>query len=209
MAIPFRDRSEAGAKLGEAIAALDLEQPVVLGLARGGVVVAAAVAAALEAPLEVLVVRKIGAPGQPELGLGAIAEGSVTRLNRPLMDQIGFSDEAVAAVIERERVELQRRVDEYRRGRPRPDLTGKTAVVVDDGLATGGSAAAAALAVKEMGCARSVLAVPVGSSEAAANLSRLYDEVVCLLQPPGFRAVGQFYADFDQTSDEEVQSLLG
>lgn len=209
MATPFRDRSDAGTQLGMALAGLELREPVVLGLARGGVVVAAGVAAALGAPLEVLVVRKIGAPFQPELGLGAIAEGGVVRLNRELIDHLGIDEAQIAQIIEDERRELNRRVQMYRGERPPPVLAGKTAVVVDDGLATGGSASAAGLAVREIGCSRSVLAVPVGSSAAATNLSRLYDEVICLLQPPGFRAVGQFYADFSQTTDEEVSALLG
>ena len=204
----FRDRSHAGVLLGERVRSLGLADPVVLGLPRGGVVVAAEVARALGAPLDVLVVRKLGAPGNPELGIGAIAEGGVAVLNEGLIARLRVSPAELAAVTEREQRELVRRTDAYRRGRPPLPLAGRPAVVVDDGLATGYTARAAVAAARARGAAAVVLAVPVAAPETAAEFASLVDRVVCVEVPVLLFAVGAAYADFSQTGDDEVEALL-
>jgi predicted phosphoribosyltransferase len=172
------------------------------------VVVAAQVAVGLSAPLDVLVVRKLGVPWHPELGMGAIAEGGVLVVNQDVVRQSGVSEDAIAKVRRREEAELVRRATLYRRGHPAVPLEGTTAVLVDDGLATGYTARAAVEAARAMKARRVVLAVPVGSEEAVRNLREVADLVVCPLQPADFYAVGQFYSYFDQTSDDEVIKLL-
>jgi putative phosphoribosyl transferase len=204
----FRDRRHAGRLLGEQVRALGLAHPVVLGLPRGGVVVAAEVARALQAPLDVLVVRKLGAPGNPELGVGAIAEGGVTVHNEGLIARLGITPAELEAVTAREAAELERRTAAYRRGRPPLPLEGATAVVVDDGLATGYTARAAVAAARARGAAGVVLAVPVAAPETAADFAHLVDRVVCVEMPQFLFAVGAAYADFSQTGDDEVESLL-
>ncbi len=204
----FRDRRHAGVLLGEQVRLLALSDPVVLGLPRGGVVVAAEVARALGAPLDVLVVRKLGAPGNPELGIGAIAEGGVTVLNDGLIARLRVSPAEIEAVAEREHRELVRRTAAYRRGRSPLPLQGRSAVVVDDGLATGYTARAAVAAARARGAAVLVLAVPVAAPETAAEFSGLVDRVVCVEAPDLLFAVGAAYADFSQTGDEEVERLL-
>lgn len=181
----------------------------VLGLPRGGVVVAAAVAAALGAQLEVLVARKLGAPFRPELAVGAIAEGGVRVVDRQALGHLRISEAQLEAVVARETVELERRVWRYRRERPLPRLRGRAAVLVDDGLATGLTARAAIRALRRLDPARVVLAIPVGSSDAVEALRLLVDEVVCLRRPRDLRAVGCWYEDFSQTTDEEVDRLVG
>jgi putative phosphoribosyl transferase len=171
-------------------------------------VVAAEVATALVAPLDVLVVRKLGVPWHPELGMGAIAEGGVVVVNPDVVRQSGVSEDSIAEVRNREATELERRATLYRKGRPAVVLDGRTAVIVDDGLATGYTARAAVEAARARNARQVVLAVPVGSPEAVRNLSELADLVVCPLQPHDFYAVGQFYSYFDQTSDDEVIDLL-
>jgi len=204
----FRDRRHAGELLGERVRSLGLGDPVVLGLPRGGVVVAAEVARALGAPLDVLVVRKLGAPGNPELGIGAIAEGGVAVLNEGLIARLRVSPAELAAVTEREQRELVRRTAAYRRGRIPLPLEGRSAVVVDDGLATGYTARAAVAAARARGAAAVVLAVPVAAPETAAEFASLVDRVVCVEVPSLLFAVGAAYADFSQTGDEEVEALL-
>ncbi|MBN2112901.1 MAG: dienelactone hydrolase family protein [Acidimicrobiia bacterium] len=204
----FRDRRHAGAALGERVRALGLARPVVLGLPRGGVVVAAEVAQALGAPLDVLVVRKLGAPGNPELGIGAIAEGGIAVHNEDLIARLGVSRAALEAVSRREEAELERRTRAYRRGRPPLSLEGRTAVVVDDGLATGYTARAAVAAARARGAAGVVLAVPVAAPETAAEFEALVDRVVCVEIPGFLFAVGASYEDFSQTGDAEVERLL-
>lgn len=204
----FHDRRHAGRMLAERLAARVAEDPIVIGLPRGGVPVAAEVARTLEAPLDVLVVRKLGHPRQPELGLGAIAEGGFRVLNEKLAARVGVSAPALDRVTHQEVRELNRRVRTYRRGRTPTSVAGRTVIVVDDGLATGFTAQAAIGALRARGARRVVLAVPVAPPEAAAEMERLVDELVCLEQPIPFFAVGEFYDHFEPVSEEEVTSLL-
>ncbi|MFI6033439.1 phosphoribosyltransferase [Streptomyces sp. NPDC051315] len=208
----FRDRQQAGRRLADLLRTRqeegDLPDPVVLALPRGGVTVAAEVARALDAPLDVLVVRKIGAPFQEELGVGAIAGDHEALFDEAALGKLGLSRSELAPVVERERRELHRRERLYRQGRPAPDLRGRTAIVVDDGLATGGTARAALHAVRRLAPRRVVLAVPVGSPEAVNLLRTAADEVICLHRPAAFMAVGLWYEDFEQLSDNEVLEAL-
>lgn len=209
----FSDRADAGARLGAELAARPDRpaDPLVLALPRGGVPVGDAVARRLGAPLDVFVVRKIGAPAHPEYAIGAIAEGGTWRLDAEAAAVVGATPEEVNAVVNRERAELDRRVEVYRRGRKLPPLGDKTVVVVDDGLATGLTAEVACRALRRAGAACIVLAAPVGSPSTVRRLRAaegVADEVVCLSQPPAFHAVGQFYSDFSQTTDDEVIAIL-
>jgi predicted phosphoribosyltransferase len=203
----FRDRTDAGRRLGEHLASWRSPDVVVLGLPRGGVPVAAEVAAALGAPLDVIVVRKLGIPYQPEVAMGAIGEGGVRVLDDTLVARAGVSTAEVDAVEQRERATLESRVQRFRSGADRLDLTGRTAIIVDDGIATGATATAAAQVARKLGASRVVVAAPVGGHDAANRVGDA-DEVVCLLQPPGFQAVGAYYRDFGQTSEDEVAALL-
>lgn len=202
----FADRAEAGELLAGRL--LHLRDPVVLALPRGGVAVALPVARRLGGVLDVLVTRKIGYPPMPELGVGAIAEGGEPVLDLPLLTRLGLRPSSVAAVVEQERRELARRVRVYRGERPLPVLAGREVVVVDDGLATGGTARAALRAVNRAGPARVTLAVPVGARETVRALRGEADDVVVLETPADFRAVGQWYVHFDQLSDADVLELL-
>ncbi|POM23057.1 putative phosphoribosyl transferase [Actinomadura rubteroloni] len=179
-----------------------------LGLPRGGTPVAAEVARALNGTLDVLVTRKIGAPGQPELAVGAVAEGGEPALDPALLAEAGVTADELAPVIEAERAELDRRVATYRGDRPPPDMAGRTVVVVDDGLATGSTARAALKAVGARRPARLVLAVPVGAADTVRALRADADEIVTLAEPVPFFAVGQWYEDFAQTTDAEVVAAL-
>jgi putative phosphoribosyl transferase len=204
----FRDRREAGQHLAARLADLGLDSPLVLALPRGGVPVAYEVARALHAPLDVLVVRKIGAPSQPELGVGAIAEGGEPLLDSRMLARLGRTPEDLAETVLRERTEVRRRVAAYRGDLPALAVEGRTVVVVDDGLATGSSARAALRSLRARGVARLVLAVPVCARETAARFADEADDVVCVLSPGDFRAVGAWYDRFDQTDDQEVVELL-
>jgi putative phosphoribosyl transferase len=204
----FRDRHEAGRLLGERLRHLRAPHPVVLGLPRGGVPVAAEVARVLEAPLDVLVVRKLGCPWQPELAVGAIGEGGVRIVDERMVAELRIDPSELDEIAARETAELERRVTRYRRGRAPLELTGRTVVVVDDGIATGATARAGLRVARERGAARVILAVPVAPFDAVRRLGRVADEVVCLRTPEVFWAVGQFYADFSQTSDGEVADAL-
>jgi putative phosphoribosyl transferase len=204
----FRDRRQAGRRLAEKLTHLRDDHPVVVGLPRGGIPVAFEVARALDAPLDVIVVRKLGVPFQPELGLGAIGENGVRVLNQAVLRGALVTVEELAQVEARERIEVERRARHFRRGRTPVSLAGRTVVVVDDGIATGGTARAALQVARAHGAARVVLAVPVASPDALRAMEGTADEIVCLESPFRFMAVGQWYADFDQTSDEEVVALL-
>ncbi|HLI14682.1 MAG TPA: phosphoribosyltransferase family protein [Acidimicrobiales bacterium] len=203
----FRDRRDAGRRLAEALRRFAGADIVVLGLPRGGVPVAFEVAQALAAPLDVLVVRKLGVPFQPELAMGAIGEG-VRVLNDAVLRSADVREPELEAVERRERAELERRAQRYRAGRPPLELAGRTVIVVDDGIATGSTARAACQVVRAKGAARVVLAVPVAPSSSLASLAGEADEVVCLEQPAWFSAVGAYYRDFTQATDEEVVGLL-
>lgn len=203
----FRDRRAAGRLLAEAVASLRLSDPMVLGLPRGGVPVAFEVAQALGAPLDVFVARKLGAPMQRELGIGAIAEGGQRVVDMSIVRALAIREVTIDEIEAVEREELRRRVERYRGGRPLPALAEHDVVLVDDGLATGVTAEAALLALQALGARRLVLAVPVGAPETVARLGQLA-EVVALHQPERFQAVGLWYDDFTQTSDEEVDELL-
>lgn len=204
----FQDRADAGRKLGRRVRDLGLRGPVVLGLPRGGVPVAAQVADALGTAFDVFVARKIGAPGNPEFGIGAIAEGGGPPVKSAMAAGVGLGEASLLELAGPEREELARRAALYRDGKPVPALAGKDVIVVDDGLATGVTAEAALRALRRERPLRLVLAVPVCAAETAARLADVADEVVCLHTPANFLAVGQWYANFSQTSDEEVLRLL-
>ncbi|MGZ4187938.1 MAG: phosphoribosyltransferase family protein [Solirubrobacteraceae bacterium] len=204
----FADRHEAGRELAERLRARSIHDPIVFGLARGGVPVAFEVAQALRAPLDVLVVRKIGAPGNPELGIGAIAEGDVRVLNQEVVRHLLVGVEELEGAIARARAEVDARVQRYRGGRPPLEVKGRTAIVVDDGLATGGTARAALRAIRARGARRLILAVPVGAPDSVESLRGEADEVICLLQPELMWAVGLWYEHFEPTSDTEIAKLL-
>lgn len=204
----FTDRADAGRRLAEALQHLEGEEPVVLGLPRGGVPVAFQVARALKAPLDVIVVRKLGVPYQRELGFGAIGEGGVRVISDDIVRRGRLEQADLASVEHAEAAELARQAERFRAGRPRLSLEGRTAIVVDDGIATGATAAAACQVVRAQGAARVVLAVPVAPPDAAERLRTAADEFVCLSTPFAFSAVGEWYQDFSQTPDDEVVALL-
>ncbi len=204
----FRDRTEGGRRLAAELQDLDLVEPVVLALPRGGVPVAFEIAEALGAPLDVFVTRKVGAPGQAELGIGAIAEGGGTVANRTALQALGLSPDQFERLVAPEREELERRVRRYRGDRPLPDIEGRDVVLVDDGLATGVTAEAALRALRSLEPRRLVLAVPVCARSSADRLRALADVVVFLQTPAEFWAVGQWYENFGQTTDDEVLDLL-
>ncbi len=208
----FRDRAEAGALLAaevvRALAGKPRGEVVVLGLPRGGVPVAAAVARALDAPLDVIVVRKLGVPYQPELAMGAIGEDGARVLNEQVLSVTGIREKDLAEVERRERIELERRARVYRGDRPPIDLAGKTAIVVDDGIATGSTVAAACQIARQRGAARVVVATPVAPPSSIRRLANVADDVIALLTPEDFFAIGEWYLDFSPTSDDEVRQLL-
>jgi putative phosphoribosyl transferase len=204
----FRDRREAGRRLAALLEGLAVEGPVVVGIPRGGVPVAAEVARALGAPLDVVVVCKIGAPQNPEFAIGALAQGGVRVLNRRTVRALGLDEPELRAVEARVRGELEDRVDRYRGARPPVPLSGRVAILVDDGLATGSSAAAAVESLRRQGAARVILAVPVAARESAEALRERAEEVVCVETPPDLWAVGMWYENFEPTTDEEVARLL-
>jgi putative phosphoribosyl transferase len=204
----FTDRAEAGGRLARALQHLAQEDAVVLAIPRGGVEVGAEVAREHGWALDIVVPRKVRAPSNPELGLGAIAPG-VRVLDQAMVEGLGVSPEYLEREIAEQEEEIRRRQEAYRRGRPPEDLDGRVAIVVDDGVATGGTATAALRWARAQGARRVVLAVPVGPREGLRRLSEDADDVVVLETPEPFFAVGQWYRDFPQTSDDEVVSLLG
>jgi putative phosphoribosyl transferase len=203
----FLDRVEAGGLLAEVVTSLVRPPVLVLGVPRGGVVVAARVAARLGAPLDVVVPRKVGAPGNPELAVGAVADG-VSAIDEPAIRRLGLDMAAVRAEVARQTVEVARRTAAYRQGLPPLELAGRTAVLVDDGVATGWPCAAAASFTRRGGAARVVVAVPVGPPGLAERLAPVVDEVVVLLTPDPYLNVGQVYERFPQVADEEVLGCL-
>ena len=209
MAQPFKDRREAGRILAERLHGhVPRSNVVVLALPRGGVPVAYEVAAALDAPLDVFVVRKLGVPGSEEYAIGAIASGGIGIVDERTVAMLGISRQDLDRVVHRERRELDRRERLYRRGRPFPDLAGKTVVLVDDGLATGTTMRVAIEAIRSRGPAAVIAAVPVASREACAVIAAAADKCVCAMTPEPFHGVGMWYVDFSQTTDEEVLELL-
>jgi putative phosphoribosyl transferase len=204
----FIDRHDAGLQLAQRLAHMAGPDVTVLGLPRGGVPVAADVAQALNAPLDVILVRKLGMPGQPELAMGAIGEGGIRVLNDEVL-RLGHIGPAEVAAVERvERVELDARVDRYRSGRPGAAVAGRTAIVVDDGIATGATMLAACQVARAQGAARIVVGAPVAARDVVARLERIADAVVCVHTPQWLSAIGVWYADFTQISDEQVAQLL-
>jgi predicted phosphoribosyltransferase len=205
----FANRSEAGRLLAEKLEKYaNRNDVIVLGLPRGGVPVAYEVAKRLHVPLDVFIVRKLGVPGFEELAAGAIASGSVRVLNEDVMRAIPYGDAAIEAVTAKETVELQRREQIYREGRPAPDLRRNVVMLVDDGLATGATMRAAVKALRQSGAAKIVVAVPVGPPDTCREIAQEADETICLSTPEFFQAVGQYYEDFSQTSDDDVRKLL-
>ena len=206
----FRDREDAGQQLAERLLHLRDVNPLIFGLPRGGVVIAAQVAATLCAPLDVLVVRKLRAPGRPELALGAITVGDDPHLtlNQDLIDLISVSDEYLQMEMDTQREEVKRRNDRYRQGRPAMSVEGRTTIIIDDGIATGATVMAGIMGLKDRKPGRLVLAVPVAASDSLEKLSQYVDEVVCLHAPDDFMSVGVFYRDFHQTTDDQVMELL-
>ena len=206
--MPFLDRADAGRRLAATLMRLRGTDIVVLGLPRGGVPVAFEIAQALGAVLDVIVVRKIGLPVQPELAMGAIGEDGIRIINQRVVMGEQVTEHEFIRVEERERIELERRGLRFRGDRQRAPLTGRTAIIVDDGIATGSTARAACHVARAQGAARVVLAVPVAPRAAIPGLSSVADQVVCLETPDRFMAIGQWYGDFSQTSDEQVVELL-
>jgi putative phosphoribosyl transferase len=204
----FQDRADAGRQLAQRLTPYRDENPYVFGLPRGGVVVAREVARHLDAPLDVIVARKLGAPMQPELGIGAIAPGGVRVLDERTVRYLDIPGEQIDRIVERETGEMDRRLRLYRGDAPFPDVSGCTAIVVDDGLATGVTARAAVRSIRLHHPRRILLAAPVCAPESAASFRTEVDEVVCVEAPADFRAVGLWYDNFEQTTDEEVIALL-
>lgn len=204
----FLDRPDAGRRLATRLTDFAGPDTIVLGLPRGGVPVALEVARALDAPLDVVVVRKLGSPLNPEYALGAIGAGGVRVVDRSAMRARGVTDDALEIIEARQRAELERGMVRFRGNRAALDLAGKSAIVVDDGIATGSTARAACLIVREMGASLIVLAVPVAPRDWMARIGDAADEFVCVETPVHFVAVGQWYADFTQTTDEEVSAAL-
>ena len=205
----FQDRTDAGRELAAKLRDYaDRRDVIVLALPRGGVPVAAVVADELNAPLDVFVVRKLGVPFQPELAMGAIATGGVRVLNEDVDRMLNMPDDVIEQVTAREHHELQRREHDYRGDRPPANVHGKTVILIDDGLATGSTMRAAVAALRQQAPAKIVVAVPVGAAETCEELQQLADEAVCARAPEPFHAVGMWYDDFSQTTDDEVRELL-
>ena len=204
----FRDRSEAGRVLAQQLTEYGRDDVIVLALPRGGIPVGYEVAKALGAPLEVFVARKLGVPGHPELAMGAIVSGGSAVLDQGLVRRLGVTQAQLDQAVTDETRELERREQAYRGDHEPPELRGKTVILVDDGLATGATMRAAALAVRDQQPAKIVVAVPVAAEETCDQFRDVVDDVVCAVTPKPFYAVGMWYEDFDQTTDDEVRELL-
>ena len=204
----FSDRRDAGRQLAKLVGHLASPDTIVLGLPRGGVPVAAEVARALDAPMDVIVVRKLGVPGHEELAMGAIGEGGVKVLHAQVVGPLGITTDEIRTVERRETAELERRVEAFRGKGAATDITGRQVVIVDDGIATGSTIRAACQVARAKGAARVVIAVPVAPSGWEQRMGDVADELICVASPRRFGAIGAFYRDFRQTSDEEVTSLL-
>ncbi len=205
----YRDRTEAGIRLvGKLVHYRDKAGVIVLGLPRGGVTVASQIAKALHCPLDILIVRKIGFPGNPELAAGALSETGTVVLNEDIVSDYGMSKEYLERETARQKEEIARRVALYRKGKGIPPLAGKTVILVDDGIATGATVKAAISTLKQEGLAKLVVAMPVASREAEQEIAPTVDEWVCLQTPAWFGSVGQFYSDFTQVGDEDVVAML-
>lgn len=205
---PFDDRRDAGRQLAARLDHLAGQSPVVLGLPRGGVPVAFEVAAHLRAPLDVFVVRKLGVPGHEELAMGALASGGLRVLNEDVVRMLRIPEAWIDAAAEREQREIERRERRYRGGAGMQPIEGRVVVLVDDGIATGATMRAAAMALRRMSPRRLIIAVPVGAPSSCEEMARHADEMICLEQPASFFGVGQWYRDFSQTTDDEVRRLL-
>jgi putative phosphoribosyl transferase len=206
---PFRDREDAGQKLAMALERFRGKKPIVLGLARGGVVLASQVAKYLNAPLDVMVCQKVGAPFHPEFAIGAVAPGGIRVADPEGLRQLGISEQRFEQLAQAKMAEVDRRLSAYRGNRPLPDLSAHTAIIIDDGLATGATALAAVRYARKLGAARVVLAVPVCSSLATSLFESEVEDLICLSEPSLFYSVGRWYEDFSQVGDEEVIRLLG
>lgn len=204
----FRNRLDAGERLGLALQKYKNKDPVVLSIPRGGTEVAAEVARLLGAPLDVIIPRKIGAPHNPEVAIGAVTQDGTVIKDEAMVQLLGIGDKEIEAMAERVSAEISRRVDTYRGGRPGLEIKGKTVIVIDDGIATGFTVQAALKSVRSMEPSRLVLAVPVAPADTIKVLEKQVDELVCLEVPEVFYAVGQFYHEFDQTTDDQVIELL-
>lgn len=204
----FRDRLDAGRQLAELLVGYRVEHPFVIALPRGGVPVGRVVADELRAPLGIVIVRKVGVPTQPELAMGAVGPGEVVLLNEPLIARLGIEHADLEAALARERAEVARRTERYGRGRPPPDVRGRTVLLVDDGIATGSTALVAVEVLRHMGAAKIALAVPVVPSGAVEAIRGHVDDFVFVEAPEDFYAIGEWYEDFRPVSDEEVLDLL-
>lgn len=205
---PFKDREDAGRRLAVRLARYGDEAPVILALPRGGVPVAYEISRSLNAPLDVFIARKLGAPGQPELGIGAVAQGGTRVLNERIVQQLGIPDDYLERIAAKEEEEVKRRLRLLRGDRPEPDVRGRTVILVDDGLATGVTARAAIRALREREPRRLVLAVPVCAAQTAEVIRPEVEDLVSLETPSDLYAIGYWYEDFEQVSDEEVVELL-
>ena len=205
---PFVDRGDAGRQLAERLSAYAGDSLMIFALPRGGVPVGAEIARSLEAPLEIIVSRKLGAPDQPEFGIGAVAPGGVRVLNERAVKILGIQEDYVERITERESAEVERRLRLFRGDRPYPDLYGRTAILVDDGLATGVTARAAFHTLRLMQPEKLVLAVPVCAPQTAAPIRSEVDDLICVVAPTNLRAIGLWYENFEQVPDEEVIRLL-
>ncbi|MEM3539274.1 MAG: phosphoribosyltransferase [Nitrososphaerales archaeon] len=204
----FKNRLEAGRILAEALLEYKNKNTIVLAIPRGGVVVAYEVAKALNAPLDLIIPRKIGAPDQPELAIGAITEDGTTILNQDIIQNLKVSDEYIKAEVKRQIEEIKRRIKKYLGDKPRISIKGKIVILIDDGVATGATIRAAIASIRKREPALIVLAIPVGPKDTVRELRKYADKVICLITPEPFFAIGQFYENFDQISDEEVIQIL-